>query len=239
MKKLLLALGLAICTAGSVCAADIQNAETLYREGKFAAALSEYEQLLAAYPNAPHLYYNIGNCYFKMGSTGLAAANYYRAFRLDPRDGDIRHNLSLTLQNSGERFVPAGMPEVLHKAFFWLRADELKGLLFAALWLFCTFGSVWLVKRRLGRTAVAALAVLAVLGVWYAWRSKIEKAPLAVVAAPVAELRSGPGSNFPASASVAQGHLLLLQDSKDDWYDVVVKSEGLQGWIQAQALEKI
>ena len=111
--------------------------------------------------------------------------------------------------------------------------------MFAALWLFCTLGSVWLVKRRLGRTAVAALAVLAVLGVWYAWRSKIEKAPLAVVAAPVAELRSGPGSNFPASASVAQGHLLLLQDSKDDWYDVVVKSEGLQGWIQAQALEKI
>ena len=55
----------------------------------------------------------------------------------------------------------------------------------------------------------------------------------------MAELRSGPGSNFPASASVAQGHLLLLQDSKDDWYDVVVKSEGLQGWIQAQALEKI
>ena len=61
MKKLLLALGLAICTAGGVWAADIQNAETLYREGKFAAALSEYEQLLAAYPNDPHLYYNIGN----------------------------------------------------------------------------------------------------------------------------------------------------------------------------------
>ena len=239
MKKMLIALGLILWTAAAVGAADIQSAEALYREGKFAAALGAYEQLLASYPNDPHLYYNIGNCYFKMGSTGLAVANYYRAFRLAPRDADIRHNLTLALQNGGERFVPAGMPEVLHKFFFGLRTDELKGLMLLALWFFCSLVSIWLIKRRLGRAAVGALVIVTVLAVWYAWRSKIEKTPLAVVAAPVAELRSGPGSNFPASANVAQGHLLLLQDSKDNWHDVVVKSEGLQGWIQAEALEKI
>lgn len=239
MKKLLLTLCLAFMPAFFAAAADMQNAEELYRQGKFAAALGEYEELLSSYPNDPYLYYNIGNCYFKMGSTGLAAANYYRAFRLDPRDSDIRHNLSLALQNGGERLVPAGMPEILHKTFFSLRIDELKGLFFVVLWLFCILGTVWLIKRRLGHTALAVLGALVLLGAWYAWRIKMDGTPLAVVAAPVAELRSGPDAHFPASASVVQGHLLVVQDSKDDWYDVVVKSEGLQGWMKAESLEKI
>lgn len=239
MKKLFLTLCLPLALAFSAYGADLKQAEEYYREGKFAAALGEYEDLLKTYPNSPYLYYNIGNSYFKMGSKGLAVANYYRAFKLAPRDKDIRHNLSLALSGSGERFVPSGMPEALHKAFFWLRADELKGVTFLALWLFCTLGAVWLVKRRFGRCALAALAVLAVLGGWYFLRARLEGQRLAVVAAPVAELRSGPGVNFPASANVAQGHLVILEDAKDNWYEVIVKSQGIKGWAEAGALEKI
>ena len=239
MKKRFIAL--CLLTLLSVCAyaADLQNAEELYRQGKFAAALGEYEDLLNTYPKDSHLYYNIGNCYFKMGSTGLAVANYYRAFRLDPRDEDIRHNLALSLENSGERLVPGGMPEVLHKAFFSLQTDELKGLFFLFVWLFCILGSLWLIKRKAGRAVLTVLVITLILGAWYSWRSHLEQTPLAVVAAPVAELRSGPGTNFPASANVAQGHILVVQDAKDNWYDVIVKSQGLQGWVEADTVEKI
>ena len=174
-----------------------------------------------------------------MGSLGLAVANYYRAFRLSPRDKDIRHNLAMALQNSGERLVPAGMPEVMHRTFFGLRLAELKGLVLLSLWLFCSLACVWLLKRRFAKVTLSVLVILVVLAAWYGWRVKIEKAPLAVVAAPIAELRSGPGSNFPASANIGQGHLLIVQDAKDNWYDVIVKSQGLQGWINADALEKI
>ncbi|MBR4592611.1 MAG: SH3 domain-containing protein, partial [Elusimicrobiaceae bacterium] len=56
---------------------------------------------------------------------------------------------------------------------------------------------------------------------------------------PVAEIRSGPGTNFPASASAAQGHLVTISDGKDAWYEVVVASQGIKGWIEKNALEKI
>jgi uncharacterized protein YraI len=62
---------------------------------------------------------------------------------------------------------------------------------------------------------------------------------LAVIASPIAEIRSGPGTNFPDSASVAQGHLVTIQDAKDSWYEVVVKSQGIKGWIEQNAVEKI
>ncbi len=216
-----------------------QQAETYYREGKFSAALSIYEKELKNTPNDPYVYYNIGNCYFKMGSKGLAAANYYRAFKLAPRDADIRHNLALSLASGGERLVPAGVPEVLHKAFFYLSYDEVKGLAFIWLWLFCALGSVWLLKRQFKRTLLASAAVLAVCFGWLYARHALEQTPLAVVAAPVAEVRSGPGTNFPASASVPQGHLLAVQDEKDDWYEVIVKSQGLKGWVEKDAIEQI
>ena len=162
MKKAALLCALLMgLSAFSWAQTPMQQAEELYRQGKFSAALSLYEAELKKVPNDPHVYYNIGNCYFKMGSKGLAAANYYRAFKLAPRDADIRHNLSLALAAGGERLVPAGMPAVLHEAFFYLSYPELKGLTFVLLWLFCVLASVWLIKRKFGRVLVACVVLLA------------------------------------------------------------------------------
>lgn len=217
----------------------MEQAEEAYRQGKFSAALGLYEEELKNRPNDPFVYYNIGNCYFKMGSKGLAAANYYRAFKLAPRDSDIRHNLSFALSSGGERFVPAGMPVVLHQAFFALSYEELQGLFLLLFWISCTLGSVWLVKRKFGRVLATVVIVFILCGGWLWWRHTLETEPLAVVAAPSAEIRSGPGTNFPASATAAQGHLLLVLDGKDSWYNVIVKSQGLKGWVEKSAVEKI
>lgn len=230
---LLLAAGAAFAQSA------LQQAEDSYRQGKFSNALGVYEEELKNRPNDPFLYYNIGNCYFKMGSKGLAAANYYRAFKLAPRDADIRHNLSLALAAGGEKLVPAGMPGALHKAFFALSYEELKGLFFLLLWLCCTLGSVWLVKRKFGRVLALFAVTFVLCGGWMWWRHTLETEPLAVVAAPSAEIRSGPGTNFPASASAAQGHLLLVLDEKDSWFEVIVKSQGLKGWVEKSAVERI
>ena len=70
-------------------------------------------------------------------------------------------------------------------------------------------------------------------------RHSWETQPLAVVAAPVAEVRSGPGTNFPVSASVPQGHLVVVQDSKDNWQQVIIRSQGLKGWVESSTLERI
>ncbi|WP_432635380.1 tetratricopeptide repeat protein [Candidatus Avelusimicrobium sp.] len=217
----------------------LQNAEEFYRQGKFSAALGLYEYDLKTHPNDPYVYYNIGNCYFKMGSMGLAAANYYRAFKLAPRNTDIRNNLALALSAGGESLVPAGVPPVLHKAFFSLSYSELKGLTMVLWWVFCLLACVWVLKRRGGRIAATVAVVLLLSAGWFYMRHKAETEPLAVVAAPVAEIRSGPGTNFPASASVAQGHLLTVQDEKDSWYEVIVKSQGIKGWVDKNAIEQI
>ena len=217
----------------------LSQAEELYRQGKFSQALSLYEQELKIHPNDPFVYYNIGNCYFKMGSKGLAAANYYRAFLRAPRDLDIRHNLALVRASCGEQFIPSGIPEVVHRAYFSLSLAELTGLLFALFWLSCLTGCFWILKRK-GLKIVGFIGVITLLvaGWWYT-RQRWESRSLAVIASPVAEIRSGPGTNFPASASITQGHLLTIQDAKDAWYEVIIPSQGLKGWVEKNVVEKI
>lgn len=237
MKKLILSLLFAaVCMCGQAWAS---TAEELYQNGQYAQALSAYEQQLKDYPNNPFLYYNIGNCYFKMGSRGLAIANYYRAFELNPRDADIRHNLELALSGSGESLVPPGMPQALHRSFFVLSVTELKGLLWACAWLFCLLAGVWLLTRKAGKLTVVAGVLLLLVAGWFYIRHSWQSEPLAVVASPKAELRSGPGTNFPASATVTQGHLVQVTDQKGTWQQVVLRGEGLKGWMEASALEHI
>ena len=218
---------------------DLQQAEALYREGRFSEALSAYERDLKNYPNDPFVYYNIGNCYFKMGSNGLAAANYYRAFKLNPRDNDVRHNLELALAAGGEKLVDDGIPPALHKLFFGLSYPELKGLVFILFWLWGITGCIWILKRKGTRFLLVISGLLVVSGLWFYSRHTLETQVLAVVATPIAEVRSGPGTNFPANANVSQGHLLTVKDKKDNWYQVVINSQGIQGWIETSALEKI
>ena len=236
MRKILcMLLMLGLCS--SLQAAP--SAEELYQSGQYALALSAYEKELKDYPNNPFLYYNIGNCYFKMGSRGLAIANYYRAFRLYPRDTDIRHNLELALQTSGETLVPSGIPAAAHRAFFVLSLTELKGLCSLGLWVFCLLGGLWLLIRKKGKLVLVSGMILIGLASWYFIRYSWQNEPLAVIAAPKAELRSGPGDNFPASATVTQGHLVLVTDQKGFWKQVLLRSEGIKGWMDSSDLETI
>ena len=161
-KVLILLLGMAGLSAVSFAQESSAEAEELFRAGKFANALSIYEATLKTRPDDAYIYYNIGNCYFKMGSVGLAVANYYRAFRLDPRDSDIRHNLDLALQAGGGRLVPAGMPQALHKLFFYFTDEELAGLTYLLFWLACAAAGLWLLSHR-GKRVMIVLACLCVL----------------------------------------------------------------------------
>ncbi len=214
-------------------------AETLYRNGQYAQALAAYEQQLKHYPNDPYLYYNIGNCYFKMGSNGLAIANYYRAFKRAPHHTDIRHNLALALSAGGERLVPAGVPPAVHRAWFAVSLAQLQGMLCALGWLVCFLIGLWLLTRKGGKLTIAAGILFVLCAGWFYTRHAWETQPLAVVAAPRAELRSGPGTNFPANASIAQGHLVEVLDQKDTWQEVAVNAQGLKGWVEASTLERI
>ncbi|MCA1784850.1 MAG: BatD family protein, partial [Desulfobacteraceae bacterium] len=105
VKKLVKTLAmviLAVCLAGALPepghAADTTprfiDAVNKYQAGAFAAAAKSFEAIAESGIRNGHLFYNIGNAWFKAGETGHAILWYERANRLIPRDPDLRFNLA-------------------------------------------------------------------------------------------------------------------------------------------------
>src|SRR5438046_9782179 len=70
--------------------AEFEQANKLYEQGKFKEAAAAYQSLTDHGVEAPAVYFNLGNAWYKAGQNGLAVAAYLRAERLAPRDPSDR-----------------------------------------------------------------------------------------------------------------------------------------------------
>lgn len=69
------------------------RADSAYMADQFAEAAALYEEAAREEGVSSDLYYNLGNCYYRMGKTGEAIVAYERALRLNPSNSDARTNL--------------------------------------------------------------------------------------------------------------------------------------------------
>ncbi|MDR0952579.1 MAG: hypothetical protein LBM71_00050 [Elusimicrobiota bacterium] len=220
------------------------DAQSSYDNGSYITAAELYENQIAAGDTSnPYLYYNLANSYFKAGDPDKAIINYYRAFKLLPRDKDIRGNLAFALADTGQRLTPEGVPATAFNLYHFFSLGELKGLMWAGLWLFA-FALMFFVlsdRKVLGKKLLIIAAILTVFfGGWHLLRLPSESKRLAVVVAPRAEVRSGPGDSFVVSLNVPRAHLVSIIDSKGDWAQVEVNSQAQgSGWVLKNTIEEI
>src|SRR6059036_404081 len=97
MKRWYLVLLLFICQTlvAQEAVRQFEQANQLYRDGKYDQAAGLYEQVISNGYESAALYYNLGNACFKLKNTPSAILNYERAKRLAPHDEDILYNLRL------------------------------------------------------------------------------------------------------------------------------------------------
>ena len=72
-----------------------ENGNALYQKGKYQEAIKAYETELFAKNQSAELYFNIGNCYYKLNKVAPSIYNYEKALLLNPDDVEIQNNLKL------------------------------------------------------------------------------------------------------------------------------------------------
>ena len=81
MKKLFY---LFLFITASVFATDVSNpfvdGNVQYNDGKYEAAITSYESVLANGLQSAELYFNLGNCYYKLHKVAPAIYNYENEF---------------------------------------------------------------------------------------------------------------------------------------------------------------
>lgn len=233
MKKLFLIITAVLYTLP--LSAGFEGAGEDYRASRFEAALQSYEELLKNGTGSPELYYNIGNSYFKLGSYGPAVLYYTKAFNLNPRDADIRKNLTLALNVTGQALGAPNVPEVFYYAAHFFSIDELKAIAALSAWAGALCFIFWLFKRRLLVVCIISFAVFTASSLW-AVVLKTSIKNKAVIIKPGVELKSGPGQNFPASAAVGEGYTVKILDEKDNWLHVTVYPGLEDGWTDENSI---
>ncbi|MBI5631140.1 MAG: tetratricopeptide repeat protein [Elusimicrobia bacterium] len=227
----------------SSLAAALPQAQKQYDTKDYRGAAEAYQALLAAEPRNAGLHYNLGNCLFKQGRLGQAVASYQRAFDINPRDSDIRHNLDFALKRSGEELVSPGVPTPLFVLAHFLSLRELAGLQWLGCWAFLLLASFFLLdpRRRAGVQPwlAAAFGFWVFFAAWWLIRGGLRPPRLAVVISPTAQIRSGPGESSTVSFTAPEGRRVQILSENGAWLEVGDLKEGSKGWMKVEDVDLV
>lgn len=233
--------------AQSAATGQYNEANAFYRAGDFSAARQAYLAVVATGIDDARLYYNLGNACFKLGILGEAILWYERAHRLDPHDDDIEANLSFANLVKKDR-EPVGDTSAVVRfivaAYFWVTLDQLSLLFTISFFAVFALGLRRLLGRgRLGMGWLAAVVVCTGLSVaslsWLGTRLYyLEHNSEAIVTATAVLARSGPDEGQTEVFTAHEGTKVRLVRQEGRWV-LVRLANGLGGWMQAEAIERI
>ncbi|MEN8263062.1 MAG: hypothetical protein ABFR82_06325 [Nitrospirota bacterium] len=219
------------------------KANTLYEEGKYDEAISEYSKLFLQGIESGNLYYNLGNSYFKKGELGMAVLNYERAKRLVPRDSDLKSNYRFALSRMKSNLSETSRPWFKKAAavFDTLTINEMTVMLSSVFVVIILFFIVRLYVNISGRNSLifVSLSVVVFGIVAFSLFSRISILDReAVVVSESAEVRFEPFENATTHFTLYEGIKIEIVHSRKEWMKVR-RPDGKIGWIKSQAAEKI
>jgi tetratricopeptide (TPR) repeat protein len=249
-KILILFLGcvifanLAYCDELSQIRSLFYQGNASYGEEDFESAISYYESALDLGYKSAHLYYNLGNAYFKNGYLGKAILNYLRAKQLMPQDADLRSNL-----NYAQSRIKGGIviPERKWLARIFFRLTDSFSLdqitMLSAILYFILAGLVIcfiIVKniRRILTYACAFIFFLLVfsLVIFYVQFRETVVQKKAVIMTQTSDSKFEPFDDATTFFTLYEGESVVVMTSRKNWVKIR-RVDGKQGWIKKSDIE--
>lgn len=220
-----------------------------YLEGDFEAAISQYEEVAAAWTSF-ELEYNLGVAYYKSGRIGPSILHFERAKRFRPSDDDLQANMLLARAAVVDRIE--AMPEIALGPLWreLTSAQRLNTWTFVsiALWALA-FGLFYFrmtsretATRRTLIVAAPALCALALLVgfLGHETHQLMKSHDGAVLMSPRVEVMSSPSLSDESSMLFVlhEGTVVQVLRSEGDWRQVRL-ANGNTGWVLSDALVSI
>lgn len=225
-----------------------EQAETFYREGKYQEAAQVYKNILAEGKESSALYYNLGNCYYKLGENTRAILNYERSLLLDPGDAMTRYNLKMAQHAIVDKI------EVLPELFLvrWYKALETYfsadqwGYISVALFIiFLVMAALFFYSPSIGvkKTGfVVGIIVffLTVGSIFFAMKqsSRVSEREYAIITTPSVTVKGAPDNSGTSLFLIHEGLKVRVVGELGSWYNIRL-ADGNEGWVVKTDLEKI
>lgn len=248
MKKIIyLVLSLLISVPG-FSQTDPEQANSAYSSGNFEEALELYKKLTDENGESAEIYYNIGNCYYKLNKVASAILYYERAHLLDPGDKDIRFNLEIAKLKTVDKIEPVGeffLTEWFHGIQNSMSTNDwsyFAGICFILLiaCLFLFFFSRKIFLKKLGFFTGVLLLVLVVFGNIFAnnQKRKLTQRNSAIIFSPTTTIKSSPDNSGTDLFILHEGTKVEVKSTLSGWSEIET-ADGNVGWIKSNEIEVI
>jgi tetratricopeptide (TPR) repeat protein len=218
------------------------KANTLYNEGKYADAISQYESILATKNHSAALYFNLGNAHYKLNHIAPSIYYYEKALQLDPNDSDIKNNLALAKNMTIDaiNIIPEGsLSKILNNTANSLTFDSWAkvsiGFVFCFVVLFLIYYFAYSSFRKrfafLGSMATLFLMCVTLLFAFHKFNlDKLDKP--AIVFAQESSVKNEPNSRSDDAFNLHEGTKVQVLDTVNNWKKIKLQ-DGKTGWISS------
>ena len=218
--------------------AQFAKANQEFASGDFKAAIEDYEALVRSGQDAPNLFYNLGNAYFRKRDFGRAILNYERALVLDPHHPEAEANLKIARD---EAHALELMPGKWESIFAFATENQFVITAAVAFWIgmFSIAALVLNRRRRLVALSVFSLSIfaLAMVASYELDRGKTGRG-LAVVTGENVEARLATADNANRVLTLPPGSEIKIVSQRGDWIYAALPNN-LHGWMPANSAEQV
>ena len=232
-------------TSGAVTKAE---ADSAFVHERYQQAAKDYEALLKKGVSAD-LYYNLGNCYYRMDQITQAVLNYERALLLSPGDKDIRFNLQMARSKTIDKITPES--EMFFVTWYrslvnvqsvdsWARTALISlfvAIVLALLYLFAN--PVWL--RKVGFFGGFLLLLVFLVSNLFAWQQKrnLTHRSGAIIIKSAVNVKSTPSKNGTDLFILHEGTKVTITDTTMKGWKEIRVADGKEGWLETSEIEII
>ena len=214
------------------------RANQAYRQNAYPTAAAGYRAVLAQLPDSGPLWFNLGNCFFKMERIGKALACYRTALRYTPRDEDLRANIASARQQQRDVLECPGAGAYLREVCFWYDALSERELAVVAIGLSLLAAGAFLLGIVLRRPqacvwAWALLLCMLLTGASWGVKHYVRLCrPGGVVVVDELAVRSAPGLRTTVPFRMHAGADVTRLEQDGDWIEIGL-CDGKRGWVPA------
>ncbi|MGQ7945782.1 tetratricopeptide repeat protein [Flavobacterium sp. WC2509] len=225
-----------------------EKGSDLYKNGKYDLAVKEYESVLATNKESAELYFNLGNCYYKLQKTAPSIYNYEKALVLDPNNQEALNNIKFAQKRTIDEI------KVIPKVGFGKLLRDFTGIypfdtwaciaigfavLFLIFFIGYYFSETGVIKRLffVGMFIVLLFVLMSVLAAFFE-KSHFDNERPAIVFAESADVRSEPQNASSSIFILHEGTKVYVEETLDNWKKIQL-TDGTEGWIDSKAIKEV
>ncbi|MEZ4809703.1 MAG: tetratricopeptide repeat protein [Allomuricauda sp.] len=247
IKKLILPLCfLSLFLGFSQNDALFTQATEYYNNGEYSKAIENYNKILESGEHSAELYFNLGNCHYKLNAIGPSIYYYEKALLLKPNDSEILNNLNYAQNmrlDAIEELPKTEIAQIYGNIVNLFSFDQWAYIAVGLIILFVLGYLAYFFLRMANQKRIAfivssfalVLGMVSILLAYLQQREFNEDNP-AIVFSKEVKISSEPNDGSDVVFTLHEGTKVNVLDQLNDWNKIKI-ADGQSGWLKGDSIK--